>query len=124
MQKFEKKERASKKSIINSLFREGKFFEEGPFRIIWKLAKSPSQKSTQTIMIVPKKHVPKAYLRNKVKRFMREAYRKNKKEFFEKSEIRNKEVCIAFVYQVSEIHKFSIIEEKIKLALLRLIEKL
>ena len=80
MQKFEKKERASKKSIINSLFREGKFFEEGPFRIIWKLAKSPSQKSTQTIMIVPKKHVSKAYLRNKVKRFMREAYRKNKKD--------------------------------------------
>ena len=123
MQKFEKKERASKKNVINSLFREGKFFEEDPFRIIWKVA-NPTPQTTQTIMIVPKKHVSKACLRNKVKRFMREAYRKNKKDFFEKSKIKNKEACIAFVYQVSKIHKFSTIEEKIKLALLRLIEKL
>ena len=83
-----------------------------------------SEHPIQTIMLVSKKHVPKAYLRNKIKRWMRESYRKNKKELYEKTKQENKEIHVAFMYQKQEIQQFPIIEEKIKLVLLRLTQKL
>jgi len=124
MQKFEKKERLSKKRYINNLFKEGNSFNEYPFRIIWKMIDKCSEQPIQTIMLVSKKYVPKAYLRNKIKRWMRESYRKNKKELYEKTKQENKAIHVAFIYQKQEIKQFPIIEEKIKLVLLRLTQKL
>ena len=59
-------------------------------------------------------------LRNKIKRWMRESNRKNKKELYEKTKQENKAIHVAFIYQKQEIKQFPIIEEKIKLVLLEI----
>lgn len=74
---FSKKERLKNKIEIESLFSEGNRFFEYPFNVIWKLY-SNSDSTLKMAVSVPKKKIPNATDRNKIKRLVREAFRKNK----------------------------------------------
>jgi ribonuclease P protein component len=77
VQTFSKNERLINKVIIDKLFDSGKSFNNYPLKIIWLELKGEIP-NNQILFTVPKRLFKKAVDRNKLKRLMREAYRKNK----------------------------------------------
>lgn len=76
---LKKKERLSKRGLIDSLFAEGKPFISYPLRFIFlKADEVDKSASTQVLFSVSKRKFKSAVIRNKMKRRMREAYRLNK----------------------------------------------
>lgn len=61
------------------------------------------------MFVVPKKKFKHANDRNKLKRRMREAYRLQKKEFYDKLEGNNQNVNMAFIYIGNTAEPYSVI---------------
>lgn len=70
------------------------------------------------LISVPKKHFKRAVKRNRVKRQVREAYRKNK------SIIADKAVALAFIWTDSRLYETRQVEERVINLLTRVREKL
>ncbi len=77
----------------------------------------------QVIITIPKKNFPKAAHRNRIKRLIREAYRKNKSELYDYLAQKNLKIVIAIIYASKNITTFNEAEIKIKLALKRLMQQ-
>ena len=69
---------------------------------------------------VPKKKIRKAVKRNLLKRRIREAFRLQKKPFYEFLTARQANCSFAVVYNSGEIAEYKVLEEKILLVLQRL----
>ena len=119
---FSKKERLKNKIEIESLFSEGNRFFEYPFNVIWKLY-SNSDSTLKMAVSVPKKKIPNATDRNKIKRLVREAFRKNKTIIQQPLEAKNVKLHLMLVYSQSSIISMSEIEDKISVTLQRLAEQ-
>jgi len=126
MQKFGKQQRLYKKKEIAKLFKNGSVFEDKTFIVIWlKTKESISITSPIKVLIsVPKKNIKKAVDRNKIKRFFRYIYIDKNKQLLKEIINRNQQLYLGFIYKQKEIAEFSILEEKIKLLLHRLIKKI
>jgi ribonuclease P protein component len=120
---FSKKERLKNKIEIESLFSEGNRFFEYPFNVIWKLY-SNSDSTLKMAVSVPKKKIPNATDRNKIKRLVREAFRKNKIIIQQPLEAKNVKLHLMLVYSQSSIISMSEIEDKISVTLQRLAEQI
>lgn len=75
---FGKKEKLKSKVLIDTLFSEGKSLKKYPLRLIYIPLFRQSEKYHKTGVSVPKRNHKKAVDRIKLKRLMREAFRKNK----------------------------------------------
>ena len=120
---FSKKERLKNRIEIESLFSEGNRFFEYPFNVIWKLY-SNSDSTLKMAVSVPKKKIPNATDRNKIKRLVREAFRKNKTIIQQPLEAKNVKLHLMLVYSQSSIISMSEIEDKISVTLQRLAEQI
>ena len=118
MYKFSKKERLCSKSDIQKLFENNQFLIHNKIKVFW-IQKLSKKKSLKLLISVPKKTIPKAVDRNKLKRLIRESFRTNKNIIGNKNELH-----LGLIYLASEIPKFNVIEEKIKVILHRLNDKL
>ena len=118
MYKFSKKERLCSNLDIQRLFDENNSFIYDKIKLYWSLVLS-EENNIEVLFSVPKKIIPKAVHRNKIKRLIRESYRKNKKLIKNKSQL-----YLGFVYLSTEIPSFNSLEEKIKVILQRLNKQL
>jgi ribonuclease P protein component len=111
-------------------------FEGTPFQLPERLVKQnpswPHRQLPQTayfhqpakmMVSVPKKNFKKATDRNRIKRLVKESYRKNKSEFYTFLEGRDAKCLLAFVYTGREILPCSEIENKIIITLQKLCEE-
>lgn len=114
MYKFSKKERLCSNLDIQRLFDENNYFIYEKIKVYWNLILS-EENNTEVLFSVPKKIIPKAVNRNKIKRLIRESYRKNKKVIKNKNQLH-----LGFIYLSPEIPSFNSLEEKIKVILQRL----
>ena len=119
-QSFKKEERLRSKKIIDLLFEKGSSFSLGPIRTIQLGVELIAGNPVQVLIAVPKKNIPQAVNRNKLKRRMREAYRKNKNILIDQLQGSDKGMAIALVYTEREVISYSDIEDKIILSLQRL----
>lgn len=117
---FKKEERLHSKKIIDLLFEKGASFSIGPIRTIWLQAEPKQRCPVQVLIAVPRKNISRAVQRNKLKRRMREAYRKNKSPLLEMLNQKGNSISLAFVYTQNEVIAYQEIEEKIILSLQRL----
>lgn len=76
------------------------------------------------LISVSKRRFKRAVKRNRVKRQIREAYRKNKQPLLDLLQEKEKNLAIAFIYLSDELISSAVIEEKMKIALARICEKL
>ncbi|KAA6313920.1 Ribonuclease P protein component [termite gut metagenome] len=118
-----KTERLNRKRIIETLFAGGaRTFSVFPLRIVY--IPLDSWASPATILIsVSKKRFKRAVKRNRVKRQIREAYRKNKHDLFCMLEEKELKLAIAFIYLNDKLAPSVEMEQCMKLLLTRLIKK-
>ena len=119
-QAFTKKERLCSRKMIDELFSSRKSFSVRPFRIIWIETKLNASYPVQIVISVPKKKIKKAVERNKIKRRIREAYRKNKYFLYKHLEKTSKQLALMIIYTQTEEMMYDEIENKIIIALQRL----
>lgn len=119
-QTFHKEERLSKKKDIQILFSNGNTFFQYPFKILWIEKQLNSHFKVKVLIGVSKKNFKLAVNRNKVKRIIKEAYRKNKYLLFEFLKDKNIELNLGFIYTGKEMPTFKEIEQKLILILHRI----
>ena len=79
-----RKERLKSKKELANLFTHGQSFSAYPLRVIWRERDAdPAEQPVQFAVSVPKKKFPKAVDRNRLKRLIREAYRRNKQPLYD-----------------------------------------
>ena len=112
MYTFRKSERLCNKKLTKELYLKGDSYTEEFLRIVYKKSFFNSD-FLKVQIIVPKRNVVSAVKRNRIKRQIREAVRKNK--YFLIQHLREKEICLncAILYQVKQQKSSVIIEEKI-----------
>ncbi len=117
---FPASERLKRKKQIDQLFRKGSSITEFPLQAIFFFETNSNEKGTKVAFSVPKKIIKLAVNRNRVKRLMRESYRKNKHDLF--ANLNNTQGCmhVMFIYKSKEIIKYKDIEQKIFIILQRL----
>lgn len=118
-----KAERLRSKILIEKMFAGGaKSFSVFPLRIVYMYVEKEQVPSVAILISVPKKRFKKAVDRNRIKRRIREAYRKNKHGLLHSLEGSDKGIIISFICLSGEMVPYSVIEEKMKLSLARISE--
>lgn len=119
-----KPERLNKKKIIEKMFAGGsRSFSIFPLRVIW-LPVEELDVQASILISVSKRRFKRAVKRNRIKRQIREAYRLNKQILLAPLTEKNRRLAIAFIYLADELMNSALVEEKIKAALTRIVEKI
>ena len=124
MNDLRKSERLTSKIVIEKMFAGGssRSFSVFPLRVVYMPVDS-LEASASILVSVPKKRFKRAVKRNRVKRQIREAYRKNKGELKQLLTEKEQKLAIAFIYLSDQLTSSVEIEEKVKLLLARMAEK-
>ena len=123
---LDKDERVTGRSLVETLFGggESRSVSYSPLRVVYCL----TQRETAPVRIlvsVPKRHFKRAVKRNRVKRQLREAYRKNKHLLAGRMEaMPDKALALAFIWMDSQLHDSSEVESRMVSLLTRIGERL
>ena len=102
-----KYERICKENDIQTLFEKGSGVSVYPYRVIYLFHHDESRPVTVRLLVsVAKKRFHHAIKRNRVKRLVREAWRKNKGPLYEICRRDNISVDVALVYTATVIHTY------------------
>ena len=123
MQTFKKEERLHEKKIIKELFEKGFNFYVSPFKVLYIDTDFDGKYPAKVLISVPGKNFKKAVDRNRIKRLMREAYRKNKHILYNALGNSSKKIAIALLYTGKVMISYSEVEPKIILILQRLVKE-
>jgi len=112
MHTFRKSERLCNKKLTKELYLKGDSYTEEFLRIVYNKTFFNSD-FLKVQIVVPKRNVASAVKRNRIKRQIKEAVRKNK--YFLIQHLREKEICLncAILYQINQQKSSAIIEKKI-----------
>lgn len=109
MQKFKKSERLCSKILIEKLIASGNNLSLFPLKVMWMPVEA-SDSPVKIVISVPKRNFKKAVDRNKLKRQLREAYRKNKHSLYE--QLNGKKLVLMLSYSSKEKEPYQQIEKK------------
>lgn len=124
-----KEERLHGRDAVEKLFKDAgsRSMVAFPVRVVYVLTPPQTDTCVNTRMLVsvPKRQFKRAVKRNRVKRQVREAYRKHKHGLIEAvSRIGEQHLSLAFVWLDSKLYDTSVVEKKVEKLLLRIEEKL
>lgn len=122
-QTFKKNERLHGKKQIDGLFEKGNSFFIYPFKVVFLNENSADDTIPKLLVTIPKRHFKRAVDRNKIKRLVREAYRRNKQPLVENCAENQVSVLFGLIYTAKTMLTYSDIERKIILILQRLKEQ-
>ncbi len=114
---FPKYERICKENDIQLLFDKGEGVSVYPYRVIFLFRHDESRPVTVRLLVsVSKKRFHHAFKRNRVKRLMRESWRRNKAPLYEICQRDNISLDVALVYTATVIHSYEEMLAKTKKA--------
>ncbi|MGN0281009.1 MAG: ribonuclease P protein component [Prevotella sp.] len=119
-----KEERLVSRKTIEKLFGGGnRSMVAYPIRMVYMSVES-AEVPIQMMVSVSKRHFKHAVKRNRVKRLIREAYRKNKHSLISLAENEQKAYVLAFIYMSNDLFPYTVIEESISKLLMRLSDRI
>ena len=136
-ERLRKEERLCSKKLIDTLFGTGgsHAMTAYPLKAVYRLIDSKTETSVsketvmeskvQVLVSVPKKHFKRAVKRNRVKRQVREAYRKHKSYVtLRVNELTDKQLLIAFIWLSNELIDSVTIVQRVSNLLQRIGERI
>lgn len=115
---FKKSERLCSQILIDRLFQgESRSVAAFPIRAVFLPVDAEVQPGVSILISVPKKRFHDAVDRNRVKRQIREAYRKHKHALVAQMAAQGRGLLVAFVYVSDKIESTSYIEKRMTLLL-------
>ena len=136
-ERLRKEERLCSKKLIDTLFGTGgsHAMTAYPLKAVYRLIDSKTETSVsketvmeskvQVLVSVPKKHFKHAVKRNRVKRQVREAYRKHKSYVtLRVNKLTDKQLLIAFIWLSNELIDSVTIEQRVSNLLQRIGERI
>ncbi len=120
-QTYKKEEKLKKSKLISQLFAQGSSVSAFPIKLIYLELAHDSPYKIQAGMSVSKRNFKRAVDRNKIKRLLREVYRKNKHLIYQ-SEHTKKHIFM-FIYVGKTEFDYHVLEDKMKLLLQKFILK-
>ena len=118
-----KSERLDKKKVIDKMLSCGaRSFSVFPLRVVY-LPVEELEAPVSILVSVSKRRFKRAVKRNRVKRQIREAYRKNKHGLLRVLQEEGRQLAVAFIYLSDRLVDSVEIEERMKIALARITEK-
>ncbi len=108
---FPKSERLTGEVRIKEHYEKGSFFLNYPFRVGYSIVPK-SETPIKILISVPKKRFKHAVDRNRIKRLIREVYRKNKAESYAFVAEKDYAVYLSISYVSSEHLSYDFIEKK------------
>ena len=114
---FRNEEKLKKKNLITELFASGKSVSVFPLKMIYLQNDHDSTYKIKAGVSVSKRNFKSAVDRNRIKRLMRESYRKNKYLIYNNED--TKKHILMFIYQGKKEVSYELMEEK----MIQLIEK-
>ncbi len=130
MPTFPKRERLNRKKEIDCLFRSGaRSLLAFPIRTVFIPIQTEGEtaafeKGISVLINVSKRYLRHAVDRNRVKRQLREAYRRNKTDFMDKLPADLRGLRIAFLWIDGKHHASAEVEAKMKNLLIRIVESM
>lgn len=109
--RFYRQERLKKKKVIQQLFSEGnnqKFF---PLSLYFQHYTPEGYPYHKVLISVPKKHLKRSVIRNKIKRRIREAYRRHKQQLYNKTS--RLPFLLGYVYLSKNVQSYKSIETQV-----------
>lgn len=123
-----KEERICSKLLIDKLFKENASSSMSvfPLRVVYqKMERTAHSPQDMMLVSVSKRYFKRAVKRNRVKRQVREAFRKNKHILLEKLSGRDDEmIAVAFIWLDDKLHSSVEVEQKVTRLLQRISEKI
>ncbi|MCQ2208380.1 MAG: ribonuclease P protein component [Paludibacteraceae bacterium] len=119
---FPKEEHLYGQTAVDMLFRKGKSFLAFPVKVTYLV--TTDELPVRCMVVAPKKKFKHAVDRNRVKRQLREAYRKNKFGLQDWAVSHEQQLHFSMVYVGDRLMPSNVVERKIKVALEKLLEKL
>lgn len=116
-----KEEKLKSKKLIELLFAEGNNVKSFPFRLIYLPISHGAEFPIKAGFSVPKRTIKLAVNRNRIKRLMREVYRKNKYSFTENL---NESYIFMFIYMAKEEINYVDLELSLKKVAVKLHTKI
>jgi ribonuclease P protein component len=120
MRTFRKNERLCSRKIIDQLFQTGRSFKVYPFVVNWNEPAVKRPSPLQVMMAVSSRTIRSAPERNRIRRLMREAFRKNKEGLISTLEQQNRQCMVVLLFTGKDKLTFAEAERKIVLILHRL----
>ena len=124
-QTFKKEERLHEKKLIGTLFKEGNSFYKFPFKVVYFKLEEAQAYPAKVLISVSKHNFKRAVDRNRIKRLIREAYRKNKYLLLgeeTESETPRTTWVIGLIHRGNAIPEYEEVEKKIILILHELVK--
>lgn len=112
-----------KENDIKTLFANGKALKAYPFRVVYKVHRDTPLVTCRILVSVSKKRFHHAVKRNRVKRMVREAWRKNKKILYDFCTVNNISMDLALVYTATVIHSYNEMMQKTNKLVNELVKK-
>ena len=107
---FRKEEKLKKKNLITELFASGKSASVFPLKMVFLENDHESPFKVKAGVSVSKRNFKSAVDRNRIKRLMRESYRKNKHLIYNDDD--TKKHILMFIYQAKREVSYEQMEEK------------
>ncbi len=120
-----KKERLKSRKLIDQLFKEGKSFNQFPYRVYYLFPQTKASTLKDSLQFgvgVSTRNFKHAVDRNRIKRLTREAYRLQKAPFQELLQSKQLVIALFFIYTGKELPAYEVVSEKIAVILNRLIK--
>ena len=118
---FKKNERLCSRILMERLFQgDNRSVSAYPLRAVYIPVDLSEQQGVSLLISVPKKRFHDAVDRNRVKRQIREAYRKHKHGLVEQMATREQGLLVAFIYVSAQIESTAYIEKRV----IRLLDKI
>lgn len=123
---FNKTERLYSKVIIERLFAgRNHSFPAFPLRVVYMQQEFDEDTQISILISVSKKRFKRAVKRNRIKRQIREAYRRNKYILLDAlRDKKNMKVYVAFIWIDNQMHSTNEIEQKMKKLLIHIAENI